>query len=662
LKSIKHKTDLVKRKNHNLKSVAELKAWLNLYPFDYPALSSLILNLELQGCNKESKIYLKKIDIDKLLDSKTCLELALHAYRLFEDALAFQFMLKSVSLEPGSIEKWNRLAEQVKSFGRIDQAKDIFINLCKSELANDNVKAQAYFNLGLLAQENYHSDLSIIAYQKALEFDPGMINASMNLGNVLSQVNRLDEALKIFTLALHHDPDYSLLYFNKALVLDKLGHLDESILTLQMALRLEPGNTHFLRALGAAYLEIKDYESALQYCDKVLANNAYDIQSLINKGIALQRTFESNQAVSTLNLALIFEPANEECLINLGNVHKDLGDAKKARVIFENTLNINPQNTKAKLNLGLIELQMAEFTKGWANYEWRWLSPDFVSRKLDIKLPLWSGSSNAQHLLLWAEQGVGDEVMFGSLIKETQLHVAQTSVLMDKRLIALFERSLPGIRFYDQSKGIPEVPFDVHCPLGSLPRILRSHLESFTSHQSSYLLAENDKVASFRKMLAPNGQKIIGLSWFSNSDATGLFRSINLNLLIESIASAFNLKTVTLVCLQYGDVKQDIRSCWDSLGITVQVIQDVDRFNDLNGMANLISACDLVISVDNSTVMLSTALGKETKVLLPLNSDWRWGTKDIHSLWFPNVDVYRKEGLTDWTSALKKLAIDLSKG
>ena len=88
-------------------------------------------------------------------------------------------------------------------------------------------------------------------------------------------------------------------------------------------------------------------------------------------------------------------------------------------------------------------------------------------------------------------------------------------------------------------------------------------------------------------------------------------------------------------------------------------MEEIDKFNDIDGLASLISACDLIVSTTNATVHLSASLGKDTRVLLPINPDARWGIKGKKSYWYKSVQLYRQIHLGDWNEPLNELNNDL---
>ena len=109
--------------------------------------------------------------------------------------------------------------------------------------------------------------------------------------------------------------------------------------------------------------------------------------------------------------------------------------------------------------------------------------------------------------------------------------------------------------------------------------------------------------------------------------------------------------------MQYGDVSKEI----DLLKTNIELIQykSIDNFDDLDGVASLIDACDFIVSVDNSIIHLSSALGKKTFILLSYIPEWRILFNRDDSPWYPSAKLYRQERLGDWDVPLEKLKTDL---
>ena len=141
----------------------------------------------------------------------------------------------------------------------------------------------------------------------------------------------------------------------------------------------------------------------------------------------------------------------------------------------------------------------------------------------------------------------------------------------------------------------------------------------------------------------------------SVSPKTGIHKTIPLKFFIETLA----LEGYTFVSLQYGDTADEIKEVKDELGIDIVSYEKVDNFNDIDGLASLIQACDTVISIDNVTCQLAGALGKEIHVLLTCGSWWGWMANRSDSPWYDSVKIYRQGVNEAWSSLFLKLKANL---
>ncbi|MDC3193517.1 hypothetical protein OAU31_03775, partial [Alphaproteobacteria bacterium] len=264
-----------------------------------------------------------------------------------------------------------------------------------------------------------------------------------------------------------------------------------------------------------------------------------------------------------------------------------------------------------------------------------------------------------KNVLVWAEQGIGDEIMFASLIPELHAKCAKLIVQCDPRLIPLFKRSFPkDIEFYDKNDLVTESLYEFHIPMGSLASILRPSIESFTKGAKPYLFCKNEQALELRKRITGNKDNtLIGISWSSKSTTPA---ARHRNILLADIARLLNKPGTTLVSLQYGDISDEIADLKKNHNIDVIEVSDVDIYNDIDGLSALISACDHVVSIDNATVHLAGALGADTHVLLPANQDWRWGLESSQSYWYETLKLYRQEKMGEWSQTLKNLEMTLT--
>ena len=249
--------------------------------------------------------------------------------------------------------------------------------------------------------------------------------------------------------------------------------------------------------------------------------------------------------------------------------------------------------------------------------------------------------------------------MFGSTLTEFNRSNAGLIVECDKRLLTLYQRSFPkSIKFLHDRNKVNERDYDSHIALGSILKHFRLALNDFSKTSGGWLKADPIATNQYRKTLtAGKNQKLIGISWFTNSAKALAFQR---NVTLDRFTMLLNQIPAKFVNLQYGDTVEDISWMNSNLIGKIDEIDKLDLFNDIDGLAALISACDTVISVDNVNVHLAGALGVDTRVLLPFAADERWGVSKSHTYWYDSLKLYRQETQGDWNKPLERLLHDIS--
>jgi hypothetical protein len=351
---------------------------------------------------------------------------------------------------------------------------------------------------------------------------------------------------------------------------------------------------------------------------------------------------------------------------NRGLSLKSLSDFSLADESYAIAIAIRPEQFDNYINAALCNLLLGRFRRGWQQYERRWDSEALAasgrgSPRLLTARPEYvaDASSVSKRVLVWAEQGVGDEVMFGGLLGEFRGLCGEMLLQVDRRLMGLFGRALPGVQVFERGKAVPEQMYDEQIPMGSLGKWLRPTRESFEGKGGRYLRAEEGLGERLRGELGVQaGQRLIGLSWRSASAETGAARSLTLR---ELVGALKGVEGVRFLNLQYGDVAGEIEALRAESGVEVLSHPGIDNREDLEGLAGLIEGCDLVVSVGNATAHLSGALGQKTWVLLPYVAGWRWLHEGERCPWYQSVRLFRQTERGQWAPVLKTIHHDLGK-
>ena len=498
---------------------------------------------------------------------------------------------------------------------------------------------------------------ALIANKKSIKINPVDPEAHYNLGNTLKQLNKLDEAVISYKKSIQLKTDYAAAYNNLADVFKNQGKIEETIVSYKKAIQLNPNYAEAYNNLGIIFRELGElYDSEKSYRKAIKLNPNY-YEGYFNLGITLRDLGRLGESENNYKKAIELNSNRAELYNNLGVVLRELGKLDESEQNYKKAIKLKPDYADAYNNNSFTLLLKHDFKKAYDFSEWRWKTKHKIGEKFNTSKPLWKGESG-KRILIWKEQGIGDEIIFCSMLSELKAKSEKLIVHCDKRLIPLFKRSLSKDIIFEGSKNnINEKDYDVHIPMGSVSKYFRENLKSFSVTSKGYLKADKDRTLKIRnKLLKDKKQTLIGISWYTKSRIQmASFRNIFLN----DLVSVLKNNDTKIVSLQYDHKSDEIEDLKKNNGIEINLLPEVDNRNDLDGLASLISACDLVVSIDNFTVHLAGSLGVKTKILLPYTMDARWGFEGEKSYLYKSVKLYRQTELGDWKKVLKKLENDL---
>lgn len=394
------------------------------------------------------------------------------------------------------------------------------------------------------------------------------------------------------------------------------------------------------------------FEQAIHLFDVSLRLNPYSVDDYRALGDALGQLSRFSEATQAYWKTLCLAPHDARGYQNHGSLAERAGNFKLAQQLFYTALRISSEEQRADLsvNLGLMCLIRGEFALGWNLYKRRWSAPGWshILPPLPVTAARFDADNTSGRVLLEAEQGLGDEIMFGTLISEFVARWNVSVIRVDRRLVNLFQRAFPSVQVVRRDAEISSTMYDQVLPFGDLGSLLRLKTEDFKPHRGGYLVADFVKTDEFKTRLKRTGRLLIGLSWFSTSSQHSRVP------LVDILASLVDFD-VDFVNLQYGDVESEVFEAEQKTGVSLLREPSVDNFSDVEGLSALISACDLVLSIGNATAHLSGALGKPTWVLLPVNPTWRWLDTGEKSLWYPKARLFRQTERGQWAGVLRSI-------
>jgi Tfp pilus assembly protein PilF len=470
----------------------------------------------------------------------------------------------------------------------------------------------------------------------------------------LHQQGQANEAERLYAKILKADPRQFDALHLLGLLRHQQGNDAEALRLIGAALKIKPDYADALLNYGSVLSALQRHEEALGYFDRVLAQNPFSPRALNNRGNSLAVLRRFDEALSCFNRALSIDPGHANTLVNRAYTLLDLGHYAEALADYDRALRLRPDDADSQMHMAFAELAMGNFSSGWRRYEWRWKSrhPPLPRH---LSLPRWNGQPVSGTVLAWGEQGLGDQILYTSMIPDLAQRADSVILEVEPRLTPLFSRSLPAVQVIAQGDPVPE-GVAAQSPLASLGQYLRPNWDAFPRREAGYLVADRERAASLRRRVSPEGEAVIGLSWVSKSPLFGLFKTAQL----IDFESVLRLPRCRYVDLQYGDTLAERDAVRQAAGIAVERLADIDNTNDIDGLAALITACDLVVTVSNTTAHLAGALGKPTLLFVPQSGGrlWYWFNERADSPWYPHMHIRRQQVGQSWKELVDLAADD----
>ncbi|MCS5613326.1 MAG: tetratricopeptide repeat protein, partial [Candidatus Poribacteria bacterium] len=522
----------------------------------------------------------------------------------FEEAI--QVCRRIIELQPRSAEGYYELGVNFQIAGQLQQSALAYQK--SIDIYPDDSKVHVYLAAVLLKLKKFGK--AIDACQKAIQISSENFLAYNILGNIYKEQGKLEEAIRFYQYAISIQPNVPEIHSNLGDAFKESNRLDEAIQVYLQAIEIKPNIAQVHANIGFVfYQKLVDLENTGSIVDSLMAPSYLD------------------RVVQSYQRAIKIDPdCPAEVYNNFGLALNRQGEFQPAVRAYQKALETDPNYAEAHNNLGLVLLLTGDFESGWRECEWRWKCPAFPSRTPNFPQPLWKGQDIGEKtILVWGEQGVGDRIMYVSLLPKFQQQAHRVLVETQQRLVPLFRRSFPEISFFriqdPPNSKLLEESIDYQLPIGSLARWLLPDEESFPKN-TIYLKACVNKVKELRDKYQQleSDKLLIGISWKSVNKDIGKLKSTFLTQWRDLLSQ----KDCLFINLQYGDVEEEINAFTAQTGISIYQDRDIDSLKDLDGFAAQVSALDLIISTSNTTVHMAGALGNPVWTLLHYVPDWRW--------------------------------------
>ena len=446
----------------------------------------------------------------------------------------------------------------------------------------------------------------------------------------LSSQGRHLEAISCFEEALAAQPNDTRTLFALGNTARALGLAGPAAELFRKVLALEPGRVEALVNLANLLRSQGQFEAARLLLEPALARNPNDLDLRLTLGSVFREAGDNGQAGEHYGVVLALDPNHAAALSNLADVLADDGDFEAAKTLYDRAVKTAPLNPQARLNRAVLHFLAGNLKDAWRDYGARAQLPTKVPAS-ELRLPDWRGEAlNRTRLLVRAEQGVGDQIMFMSLIPDLLLRAetAKGSVILEcePRLVPLAQRSFPAATVKPQQltsmNGIPTAAYgwlkgaggaNAVTLMGSLPRWLRDGVESFP-RRHVFLTPDPQERKSWQERFAKrNAGPAIGICW--RSGKSGGHRSVQYAPL-EAWGVFLRDLPGTIVSCQYDASPDEIAALEDLSGRQIVVPPFLDQKNELDRTAAMLAALDTLISAPTAVAWLGAGTGTRTLKLL----------------------------------------------
>ena len=544
---------------------------------------------------------------------------------------------------------------EARRLGDLEEAEKAF----RQVLGEDPTEPRAVRHLGAILSERGEIEAAIELFEAAL-VRVGPPSASTlafynNYANALRCAKRYSDAEEILYELVSFAPDEWQPWHNLGQTLRDMERFDEAAAAIRRAIALEPGFAPNHGVLGDILVHLGQLDSALvalHRCVDLGPRSDPAVWSTI--GAAERLLGRLDEALETFEHALELSGPTPDGHRNVADVLSRLGRLDEAIAQLDAAVATDREVSATRAHRGYVLLAAGRIAEGWDEWE-HGLECGMRGTERKATLPRWTLDDVDARVLVYREQGVGDELMFASCYPDVIAAAREVVIECEPRLASLFARSFPEAEIRslatDQSGREMVHGCDRAIPAGSLPRIFRRSLDDFPDRRV-VVKADPDRVAEWRDRLqAAGAPPYVGIAW--RSRVMTVERRLDYTRL-EEWDEVFAVPRVTWVNLQYDDCEMELRDAEARFGSRLHRWDWLDLMNDLDQVAALTAALDLVVSPRSAVSMLSGALGVDT---IAFANRYSWADLGTDRLpWLPAVRMLYREPRGRWAPVLSAAA------
>ena len=452
----------------------------------------------------------------------------------------------------------------------------------------------------------------------------------------LIKTNNPQPAIALYESRSDNDILHTTQYIDALILTQKL---DAAHGTAEQAVKDYPGRPESWSVLERAYTALRQFDKAV---DASLKATRLDPESAVyqcNLGLCYLYLARIDDALAAFDRATEIDPLLMAAYLNRSTVLRYKREFKHLAADLDKAYEIDPASADVHYAIGVNAMRQDDYEKAFSEVEWYWHKNLLTSHRMPVSMPRWYGGDlTGKTLLFFADQGIGDIIMMMRYIPDIveQYNPAKIYIHVNAKMAAMFTTSFPGLFAAGRLEIFDETLAGqyIHCIVAatSLPHVMGTTVHN-VPHPDAYL--KKDKTLDYKT--GTDKEFVIGISWFTKSLDAGYIRSLKL-MDFDFLAKYKNIRVIDL---QYGDTSAE-RAEAARQGFEVYHDDTVDSWVAMQPFMDQLAACDLVISIDNTTVHAAGALGVPCWTILSQSPYWRWPTDGNATPWYHSLRLFRQ--------------------
>lgn len=527
--------------------------------------------------------------------------------------------------------------------GNFSEAENVYKKIINHYPDNSFVPL---INIGKLKSEQKKYNCAIKYFESALEKKPNSEIALINKANALFDLCYFDKSLEVLYNIIEINNNNKQAILNISSNLNKLARYSESIIWSKKILCEEINNELAIINLAESLVGKRKLKYAITILNKINENSIYYNNALNNKGLIYLELRNYENAINCFDDILNRDKNNINALINKAKTLQEILRYDEALININKALLIDNGSSNAHLLKALTLFNLNDFKNAWEEYEWR--NKNSIKESI-FKINKWNMELfNNLNLLIWGEQGLGDQILYGSIINELIKLEINITILYDEKLVGLFQNSFPQIKFIYNLEDLDISLFDFQISIVSVQKYFRHSINDFNKIIIPYLKnlnIEKNKIEDSKKILC-------GISWKSYNNEGAKDKSLSL----KDFDKILELQSIKFIDIQY--YPQNISKNENEYNRKINIIEGINFYEDFDSLVNIIDQCEIIITCSNTTAHIAGAMGKKTYLLLPKfrGRHWYW-KKDLDrkSIIYKTITILEQSEHGNWENPLEEL-------